>query len=180
MRSRWTGKSRAEIKADPILAIYREYYKRFGQNYHMQMQVESIALKGKSVPSRAALVEAIFMAELATGLLTAVHDLDQAVGSITIDRTTGDEHYTRYDGVEERCKTGDTAMRDEIGMLTSVIQGPTTHARVTTERTNALFCLSASAGIGEELVRQHLALIADYVRLIEPGALIEDATILTA
>ena len=178
LRLKWEGRTRADIKADPILAIYGEYYKRFGQNYHVQMQIESIALKGKSIPSRAALVEAMFMAELATGVLTAVHDLEQVVGSVTIDRTTGDEHYTRYDGVDETCKSGDMAMRDEIGILTSVIQGPTTHARATSETTSALFCLYAPAGIGEAIVRRHLDVIADYVRLIEPGAIVEEATIL--
>ena len=45
LRLKWEGRTRADIKADPIVAIYGDYYKRFGQNYHVQMQIESIALE---------------------------------------------------------------------------------------------------------------------------------------
>jgi DNA/RNA-binding domain of Phe-tRNA-synthetase-like protein len=180
LAARWAGKTRADIRADPVLAAYDAYYKQFGQNYHVQMQIESVALKGKSIPSRAALVEAMFMAELATGLLTAVHDLDAVTGDIVAGVTTGDEVYIRYDGVEERCKPGDMFIRDGSGVLTSVIQGPTTHARATPETTNALFCVYAVPGISESLVSDHLDLIERYVRLISPDANVSDRVVIGA
>lgn len=176
----WVGKTRADIRADPILAIYDAYYKRFGQNYHVQMQVESVALKGKPIPSRAALVEAMFMAELSTGILTAVHDLDVLEGDVVADVAAGAETYTRYDGVAERCKPGDMFIRDGIGVLTSVVQGPTTHARVTPETVNAMFCLYALPGIPESLVATHLDLIERHVRLISPTANVVDRTVIGA
>src|SRR3954470_3155084 len=58
LRTRWAGLSRAELRSEPVLAVYDRYYKGFGQNYHVQMQIESIALKQKPIPSRMALVEA--------------------------------------------------------------------------------------------------------------------------
>jgi DNA/RNA-binding domain of Phe-tRNA-synthetase-like protein len=180
LATRWSGKSRADIRADPILAIYDAYYKRFGQNYHVQMQIESVALKGKPIPSRAALVEAMFMAELATGLLTAVHDLDELDGSVVVDVATGVETYTRYDGAEERCKPGDMFINDGVGVLTSIIQGPTTHARATPETTNALFYTYALPGIPESLVNTHLDLIERHVRLIAPNATVVDRTVIGA
>jgi DNA/RNA-binding domain of Phe-tRNA-synthetase-like protein len=180
LTARWDGKTRADIRADPVLAVYNDYYKRFGQNYHVQMQIESVALKGKPIPNRAALVEAMFMAELVTGLLTAVHDLDQLQGAVTVDLTTGDERYVRYDGVEEQCKPGDMAMRDEIGILTSIIQGPTTHARVTPETTAVLFCVYAPPGIAEATVHRHLDVIDRYVRLVSPTATPDGRTIVSA
>jgi DNA/RNA-binding domain of Phe-tRNA-synthetase-like protein len=180
LQVRWSGKTRADIREDPVLAIHNAYYKRFNQNYHVQMQIESVALKGKPIPSRAALVEAMFMAELATGLLTAVHDLDDLRGPVTVDLTTGDERYVRYDGVEESCKPGDMAMSDEIGVLTSVIQGPTTHARATPETTNAVFCVYLLPGIPLSTLDTHLDLIERYVRLISPTAQFAPRQILTA
>ena len=178
LAAKWAGKSRADIRADPVLAIYDAYYKRFGQNYHVQMQVESVALKSKPIPSRAALVEAMFMVELATGLLTAVHDLDALDGAVVADVATGEETYTRYDGVEERCKPGDMFIRDGIGVLTSVIQGPTAHARAMPETTNALFYLYALPGIPEALVNDHLDLIERHVRLIAPNATVAGRTVI--
>lgn len=180
LAARWAGKTRADIRADPILATYDAYYKRFGQNYHVQMQIESVAHKGKPIPSRAALVEAMFMAELETGLLTAVHDLDALDGSVIADVATGEETYTRYDGVEERCKPGDMYIRDGIGVLTSVIQGPTTRARATPDTTNALFCLYALPGISESLVDAHLDLIERHVLLIAPAARVIDRKVIGA
>jgi len=180
LRDRWVGKTRADIRADPVLAVYDAFDRRFNQNYHVQMQIESIALKGKSIPSRAALVEAMFMAEMETGMLTAVHDLDALVGGVTVDLATGDEAYVRYDGVTERCKPGDQYMRDGAGVLTSITQGPTTLGRVTAVTTNALFCVYAPAGIERAMLEHHLDTLAGNVRLIVSSARISNAIILEA
>jgi DNA/RNA-binding domain of Phe-tRNA-synthetase-like protein len=180
LRRRWNGKSRADLRADPILAVYDRYDKAFGQTYHVQMQIESIALKNKAIPSRAALVEAMFMAELASGLLTAVHDLDAIRGPVEVIRTDGSEEYTRYDGVVERCKPGDMAMRDRIDILTSVIQGPTTHARATAETRSALFCVYAPGGIEETTVRAHLDTLERFVALAAPESRAEERILVKA
>lgn len=62
--------------ADRILRAYLDYYRARGSTYHVKAQQESVALKGKPLPRRAALVEAMFMAELKNLILTAGHDLD--------------------------------------------------------------------------------------------------------
>ncbi|MGD9147794.1 MAG: hypothetical protein PVI80_19670, partial [Anaerolineae bacterium] len=64
-------RSKEEVRSLERLQAYRAYYKRFRKTYHVQMQLESVALKGKSIPSIAALVEAMFIAELKNQLLTA-------------------------------------------------------------------------------------------------------------
>jgi len=35
----------------PILKAYQEYYRRFKKTYHVQLQLESLLFKGKSIPS---------------------------------------------------------------------------------------------------------------------------------
>ena len=72
IRARFPNR-RAVADYEPVQA-YNSYYKRFGQTYHVQHQLESVGFKGKSLPAVAALVEAMFMAELKNGLLTAGHD----------------------------------------------------------------------------------------------------------
>jgi len=76
LRLRFAGRARSDLEALPILQAYEAYYKRFKKTYHVQLQLESIAFKGKSIPNVAALVEAMFMAEVKNLLLTAGHDLD--------------------------------------------------------------------------------------------------------
>ena len=76
IRSRLGPADRETLRATPPLPAYAAYYKRWGQRYHVGMQLESVAQKGKSIPRVAALVEAMFIAELRNLLLTAGHGLD--------------------------------------------------------------------------------------------------------
>lgn len=45
---------------------YRDYYRAHGKTYHVEAQWRSVAVEGTAIPSRAALVEAMVMAELRT------------------------------------------------------------------------------------------------------------------
>src|SRR5215211_604601 len=76
IRSQFSGLDRAALSSHPVLQAYNSYYRRFKKTYHVQLQLESIAWKGKSIPSVSSLVEAMFMAEVKNLLLTAGHDLD--------------------------------------------------------------------------------------------------------
>ena len=60
LRARYGGLDRSQLLALPNLQVYDAYYKRFKKTYHVQLQLESIVFKGKSIPSVAALVEAMF------------------------------------------------------------------------------------------------------------------------
>ena len=181
LRARWQGKRRADLKADPVLAAYDRYVKRFGQTYHVQMQIESVALKGKAIPARSPLVEVLFMAELSTGVLAAGQDLAEAGLPITVDAATGDETYTRYDGAEERCKAGDQLMREAGGaILTSIAQGPTNVALLTSETGAVIYCLYLPPGLDVELAESALAAIARDIRLCAPDAIERGRSIVTA
>ncbi|MBN1401041.1 MAG: hypothetical protein JXA74_09395, partial [Anaerolineae bacterium] len=85
LRQRYAGYDRPSLRALPILQAYADYYKRFRKTYHVQLQIESVAFQGRSIPSVAALVETMFMAELETSLLTAVHDLDAVRPPVRLD-----------------------------------------------------------------------------------------------
>ena len=124
LKARFGEASRSQMLDDPVLAAYERYDRRFGQGYHVAMQIRSIAQKGKAIPDRNCIIEAMFMTEVAYGVLAAVQDLDQITLPIVIDGTDGTERYTRYDGVEEFCKPVDQQMLDASGkILTSIAQG---------------------------------------------------------
>jgi len=96
LRKQFAGQDRAAVASHPVLQIYSEYYKRFKKTYHVQLQLESIVLKGKSIPTMAALVESMFMAEVKNMLLTVGRDLDTLQLPLTLDVTTGKESFIFY------------------------------------------------------------------------------------
>jgi DNA/RNA-binding domain of Phe-tRNA-synthetase-like protein len=162
--------SKAELRALDRLQAYRSYYKRFKKTYHVQLQLESIAFKGKSIPRVAALVEAMFAAELKNQLLTAGHDLDVVEPPVTLDVARGDETFTRINGQEQQLKAGDMFIADTQGVLSAVIYGPDRRTQIRPATRRALFTVYAPPGIEAEAVRQHLEDMEAYVRMIAPQA----------
>jgi DNA/RNA-binding domain of Phe-tRNA-synthetase-like protein len=170
LRTRFTGQDRAAIEALPTIRAYDTYYKRFKKTYHVQLQLESIVFKGKSLPNVAALVEASFMAELKNLLLTAGHDLDVVQPPAGFGVASGTERYTLLRGDDQVLKPGDMMMEDQVGVISSVIYGIDRRACITPQTKRVLFTVYAPPGIGEHPGRQHLQDIQANVLLIAPGA----------
>lgn len=170
LRSQFTGQDRAAIASHPVLKVYGEYYKRFKKTYHVQLQLESIILKGKSIPSVASLVECMFMAEVKNMLLTAGHDLDKLQLPLTIDVTQGTETYTIMRGTEQTVKAGDMTISDQMGIISNIIYGPDQRTQITKSTRNVAFTVYAPAGIDERLIMGHLQDMRDYVLVIAPEA----------
>ncbi len=170
LRSRYTGKDRAALLQDPVLRAYDDYYKRFKKTYHVQLQLESIIFKGKSIPSVAALVEAMFMAEMSGLLLTAGHDLDALRLPLTLDVATGEETYTLLRGEPQVTKAGDMMIRDEEGIVSSIVYGPDQRTQINPSTRNAAFTIYVPAGIDPKDVRAQLELIRDNALLFAPEA----------
>jgi len=63
LRSKYEGYSRADLLETKVLRAYKAYYRNFGKTYHIQLQLESILHKGKSLPNVSPLVDANFAAE---------------------------------------------------------------------------------------------------------------------
>jgi DNA/RNA-binding domain of Phe-tRNA-synthetase-like protein len=178
LRTRFAGMDRTSLKANPTLAAYAAYYKAFKKTYHVQLQIESIAFKGASIPRVAALVEVMFMAELKNMLLTAGHDLDAVRGTPTVDVACGDESYIKLNGGEQTLKAGDMYIHDEVGVLSSILYGPDDRTRINPRTTRALFTVYGPAGIGAEQMRSHLEDVWNYARVIAPDAQVEGMEVL--
>jgi len=170
LRSDYGGKDRMTLETLPVLRAYDGYYKRFRKTYHVQLQVESIVTRGKSIPQVAALVEAMFMAEVKNMLLTAGHDLDTVQLPVTLDVAKGDERYTLLRGQEQGLKAGDMMMRDRAGVISSIIYGPDQRTQIRADTHNVIFTVYAPPGIAMEALTNHLQDIQGYVLLIAPGA----------
>jgi len=173
LRSQFSGQDRTGIASHPILRAYGEYYRQFKKTYHIQLQLESIVLKGKSIPSVAALVEAMFMAEMKDLLLTAGHDLDSLDLPLTLDVATGSERYTLLRGEDQVLKAGDMMISDQVGVISSILYGPDQRTQISRDTRNVIFTVYAPSGIDEQTVVQHLQDIKDNVMLFAPQAQVE-------
>lgn len=173
LRDQFSGQDREALASHPILKIYGEYYRRFKKTYHVQLQLESIAWKGKSIPSVACLVEAMFMAEVKNMLLTAGHDLDVLQLPLTLDVTKGLESYTLLRGEEQIVKPGDMMISDGMGIISNIIYGPDRRTQITPNTRNAVFTVYAPAGIDRQAIIQHLQDMRDYALVVAPEAHVE-------
>ncbi|HEX5810070.1 MAG TPA: phenylalanine--tRNA ligase beta subunit-related protein [Anaerolineales bacterium] len=173
LRANFSGQDRATIASHPVLQAYSDYYRRFKKTYHIQLQLESIVFKGKSIPSVAALVESMFMAEMQDLLLTAGHDLDTLQLPLTLDVATGTEQYTLLRGEQQALKAGDMLIRDEKGVISSIIYGPDQRTQITPETRNVVFTTYAPPGVDAQIVTAHLGHIKDNVTLFAPQAQVE-------
>ncbi len=180
LRSREGGQNRNELRSHPVLQAYAAYYKRFGKTYHVQLQLESIVFKGKGIPRMGGLVEAMFMAELENLLLTAGHDLDAVAGPLSVEVATGSESYVMLSGEQRSLKPGDMFIRDEQGVLSSVIYGPDSRTRITPATRRVLFTVYAPPGVATEKVRDHLGDLEENVLAFAPRAQVEVDEVIAA
>jgi DNA/RNA-binding domain of Phe-tRNA-synthetase-like protein len=173
LRARYSRQDRAAIARHPVLQAYGDYYRQFKKTYHIQLQLESIVLKRKSIPSVAALVESMFMAEMQDMLLTAGHDLDALHLSLTLDVATGTENYTLLRGDEQILKAGDMMISDQKGIISSIVYGPDQRTQITPDTKNVVFTAYAPPGIDEQAVAGHLQHIQENVMVFAPQAWVE-------
>jgi len=173
LRLRFADKDAKILENTHPLPAYTAYYKRFDKTYHVLGQLKSIIFKNKPIPSVASLVEAMFIAELKNGLLTAGHDFDRIDGSISLNVSNGEEHYMVMHGEDHQLKKGDLYISDEQGIVSSIIYGPDQRTQITPETKNALFTVYAPDGISYEEVEKHLLDVRDLVHLVTPSSKIE-------
>jgi DNA/RNA-binding domain of Phe-tRNA-synthetase-like protein len=168
------------VKSDPVLQAYRAYYKQFGKTYHVAGQLESVALKGRGLPTVSALVDCMFAAELRDRLLTAGHDLSACSPPFTVAAAAGAERIATMRGEEKELKPGDMFISDSTGVISCVIHGPDQRTQITPGTADAVYFVYAPSGVPEAAVRAHLELIRDSVRLFAPDAREEELTVLKA
>jgi len=168
LRDRYGALDRKGLRDLPVFSAYDSFYRPFKKTYHVQLQLESILFKDKSILSPSVLVGAMFMAELQTGLLTAAHDLAILELPITADIALGNESYLRLNGTHQGLKAGDLYIRDGQSVLSSVIYGPDQRTRIQPDTTQVVYTTYGPPGISREQVLEELEILEGYLRLFAP------------
>src|SRR5438128_205514 len=121
LRHDYRNFTRQDFLALPIISDYEHYYKRFSKTYHVQLQLESIVLKGKHLPAVSPAVDANFMAELEILVLTAGHDVVKLREPVQMDVSRESDTMTQMNGSTITIRAGDMVMRDANGISCSIL-----------------------------------------------------------
>jgi DNA/RNA-binding domain of Phe-tRNA-synthetase-like protein len=178
LREKYAGYSRHEFLALPVMAAYESYYKRFDKTYHVQLQLESVVLKGKILPHVSPLVDANFAAELETLVLTAGHDVDCLQPPVIIDVSLPDDEMTQMSGARKRLRPGDMVMRDALGITCTIIYGQDNRSPITEQTSHVLYVAYAPAGVGAADVQAQLATIEGNIRLFASSCSVVQSSII--
>jgi DNA/RNA-binding domain of Phe-tRNA-synthetase-like protein len=180
LRERYRGFTRRDFLSVDVMSAYAQYYKRFDKTYHVLLQLESIVAKGKPLPNVSALVDANFMAEVETLVLTAGHDADKLAGPVSIDVSRDGDQLTQLDGTPKAIRAGDMIMRDAKGICCSILYGQDNRSPISVDTTHVLYVAYAPAGVPAPTVEAHLGAIEAHVRLVSPLAMREQQQLLLA
>lgn len=180
LREKYAGFSREDFLELPVLKAYHRYYRKFGYTYHVLLQLESVALKGKSLPNVSPLVDANFAAELDRLILTAGHDVERLAAPVLIDVARAGDEIVQMGGARKEVPVGDMLMRDGQGIACTILRGQDDRSPVSRATTRVLYVSYAPAGITEDQVRAQLAGIEKHVRSFAPACRVEQSVILFA
>jgi DNA/RNA-binding domain of Phe-tRNA-synthetase-like protein len=150
-----------------------DHYRRFKKTYHGLLQLESVASSSRQLPLSASLVTAMFSAELESQLLTAGHDLGRIRMPLVADVTRPGEHYLVIGGRDTAVKADDMCIRDDLGILSTVVYGPDDRSRLSAITQAAIFTTYAPVGITDSALEQHLVELERLVRADQPSAITE-------
>ena len=178
LRAKYADQSRAQLIAAPVLGDYVRYYKRFEKTYHVLLQLESVALKGKGLPAVSPLVDANFAAELETLVLTAGHDAAKLQPPLFIDVARAGDTMVQMNGATKAIPVGDMVMRDAGAMSCSILYGQDNRSALSASSTHALYVAYAPPGVPHAAIRRQLEGILAYVRICNPACTLEQMRVI--
>lgn len=180
IRANYEMFSRQDFLSLPVMAAYKQYYQGFKKTYHVLLQVESIALKGKKLPNVSPLVDSNFIAEVETFVLTAGHDVDRLQAPLWVDVSRDADQITQMNGETRVIRAGDMIMRDAKGVSCSVIYGQDNRSAISAATTHVLYVAYAPSGVNVEFVETQLRKIKENIRLFSPNATVEQQRLIIA
>ena len=180
MRENYAGFSRENFLDMPVMQAYHRYYRKFGYTYHVLLQLESVVLKGKSLPNVSPLVDANFAAELETLILTAGHDVDQLEAPVVIDVAREGDEIVQMNGNHKDVPAGDMLMRDAQGVACSILRGQDNRSPISKATTHVLYVSYVPDGVTDAQVRAQLDAMEKYVRFVSPNCVREQSQIICA
>ena len=155
----------SDPKEDSVVQNYADYYQRWEKTYPIEFQINSIK-KGRTFPQVSTLVDSMFLAELKNRILTSGHDRDTIQGELVYDLADEGEEYTKLNDRKQVLVKNDIILRDEEGVLASILFGPAARTSITMNTVNPLYYAWCPIGFTTEAVDIHLSSIIKYLRVV--------------
>ena len=152
-------------KEDPIVQRYAGYFDKWGKTYPIEFQINSIK-KGRTFPQVSTHVDCMFMAELENRILTSGHDRDTIQGRPVYDLADEAEEYVKLNGKKQVLLKNDVILKDDDGVLASVLFGPAARTSIIKETVNPLYFAWCPVGIDHVTVDEHLSTIAKFLKIV--------------
>jgi len=162
--------SRAGLKTLYPIQVYVNYYRKFGYSYHVLAQLESVLKGKKQFQTQPGLLQAMFITEVESMLLTAGYDLARLRPPLRLKAAAGNETYRSISGKEVSAVAGDLILCDGNGIISSILRGPDFDSRITAETTEALYTLYAPPGITADSLYRALSALEARIRTASPAA----------
>ncbi len=180
LREEYSGFTRGDFLALPLMAAYDRYYNRFDKTYHVLLQLESIVLKGRSLPQVSPAVDANFMSEVESLVLTAGHDAGKLELPVWIDISRPGETLMTMGGGVKPIRAGDMVMRETHGICCSILYGQDARSPISTATSHVLYVAYAPPGVGAASVLEHFSAVEANIRLFSPEAVVEQKGVIEA
>jgi DNA/RNA-binding domain of Phe-tRNA-synthetase-like protein len=155
----------SESIVNDTIQSYDSYFKRWGKTYPIRYQINTIR-KGVSFPQVSVLVDSMFLAEIKNKYLTSGHDLQALEGDLTFDVTVGGERYVKLNKKEQILKKDDVILRDEKGILASILYGPALRTSISSHTENALYFVWSPYELKEHNIVSHLKDTQENVHIV--------------
>jgi DNA/RNA-binding domain of Phe-tRNA-synthetase-like protein len=145
----------AEVDKDTMIHYYNTYFQMWKKTYPIAYQINTVK-SGRKFPLVSVLVDCMFIAELKNRILTSGHDLDEIKGDLTFDISQGGEQYLKLNGQKQKLKKNDVVLKDNEGILASILYGPARRTSISLKTKNTLFFAWCPYTMDEEIIRSHL------------------------
>ena len=169
IEQKYGSQSRKALKQMPPIDAYTAYYKKFGYSYPVLGQLESVLAGKKTLHPQSGLLQAMFLCEIESMVITAGHDLARLLGPLQVQVARGDETYRSISQREVTAVPGDLLVRDDNGVISSMMRGPDEGSRITAQTAGVFFVLYAPPVIATQTVTAALTLLEKRVRSFAPG-----------
>ncbi|MHA1978945.1 MAG: phenylalanine--tRNA ligase beta subunit-related protein [Candidatus Hodarchaeales archaeon] len=155
----------AEVDKDSVILYYNNYFKLWKKTYPIEYQIKTLKSGGK-FPQVSVIVDCMFIAELKNRILTSGHDLDEIKGDLTFDISQGGEQYLKINGQKQELKKNDVVLKDNEGLLASILYGPAKRTTISRKTRNALFFAWCPYKMDENLIMGHLDDIFQNLQIV--------------
>jgi len=145
----------ADVQQDSrVLSRIQAFDKFFTENgFRSPLGHQFEMVRRKGLPPGSALVQALLLAEMSTGLLMGAQDAAAIQGELVYDLAVDGETFKGMRGTVQ-CREGEIVLRDAEGIIASLFQGPDHRTRLAKSTKDVIFFVFAVPGIDAEQIRE--------------------------